>query len=182
MSFHTTQAVSSRLLLPLVCVVIILLLLFGCVSTPKPPPVPKLTQLQIRQIQTREYSDINAKGVMKAVIAALQDDGFIISNADLDLGLISASVESYQLDEATKSYVEFWYGAGRGTYQTTKRIEASVTVQQHGETIKVRINLLAKAITNAGGLVWSQPIYDARVYQNLFAKVDKAVYLEKQNL
>lgn len=181
MSSHITQAVSRRLL-PYIFATIVLSLFFGCVSTPAPPPVPKLTQLQIRQIQTREYSDINEKGVMKAIIAALQDDGFIISNADLDLGLISASVESYQLDKATKDYVEFWWGSGRGTYQTTRRIEASVTVQQHGETIKVRINLLAKAITNAGGLVWSQPVYNAKVYQRLFAKVGKAVYLEKQNL
>ena len=181
MSSLITQAVSKRLI-AFASLAIAFLVISACVSTPAPPPIPKLTQLQIRQIQTRKYSDINTKGVMKAVIAALQDDGFIVSNADLDLGLISASVESYQLDKATKGYVEFWYGAGQGTYQTTKRIEASITVHQHGETIKVRINLLAKAITNAGGLVWSQPIYNPKVYQNLFAKVDKAIYLEKQNL
>lgn len=181
MNFPTTQAGSNRLLI-LVSLGILLLSIYGCINTPKPPPVPNLTQLQIREIQTRQYTGIDTIGVMKAVIAALQDDGFIVNNADEKLGLISASVESYALDEATKNTIEFWRGVGSGNYQTTKRIEASVTVHKHGDVVKVRINLLAKSITNTGGLLWSQPVYNAKVYQRLFAKVDKALYLEKQNL
>ena len=166
----------------LVLFAVLLMLGIGCQPpAPVPPPVPKRTQLQVRQIQTREYGKISSEAVLKSVIAALQDEGFIISNADLKLGLVTAFVETFELDEATKNWVHNTIRSGT-PYQTTKRVEASATVEKYGEIVRVRINLLAKAINNAGGIVWSQPIYDANIYQKLFAKVDKAVFLQKQNL
>lgn len=157
-------------------------ILVGCVSTPTPPPVPEMTQLQIRQLQTREYSSTEYITVMKAVISAFQDEGFIITNANSELGLITSGMEIFEEDKATKQWIEFWYGSGMGTYQTTKRFEASATVRQHGDVIRVRINVVAKAISNTGGIIWSQPVYDSKVYQGLFSKIDKAVYLEKEKI
>lgn len=48
------------------------------------------TQLQTRQYQTREYDTNDVKLIMKAVLNTLQDDGFVVKNAVVDLGLISA--------------------------------------------------------------------------------------------
>ena len=167
----------------LVTFTVLLMLGMGCQPPPPvPPPVPQRTQLQIRQIQTREYNKITTNAVIKAVIAALQDDGFIVSYADKDVGLITAFVDSYEVDDVTKDWVLMTERRSATPYQTTKRVEASATVQKYGDVVRVRINLLIKALTNAGGLVWSQPVYNAKVYQKLFAKVDKAVYLQKQNL
>ena len=159
-----------------------LLLFAGCATKQGPPPAPKMSQIQIRQLQTREYDVQNETSVIKAVIAALQDEGFIISTANPELGLITAAMEVRDEDKATKGWAEFWYGPGMGTYQTTKRFEASATVQKHKNVIRVRINIVAKAITNAGGIVWSQPVYDAKIYQNIFAKVDKSLFLIKEDI
>ncbi|MGD8561070.1 MAG: hypothetical protein PVG03_00975 [Desulfarculaceae bacterium] len=156
--------------------------LVGCVPTPKPPPKPNVTSMQLREMQSREYEGTNMQNVMKAVIAALQDEGFIISEAAMELGLITAAQEIYEVDEATKNYVEFWWGSGVGTYQTTKRLEASVTVREHGKKIRVRLNVVAKALSNAGGIIWSQPVYNPEAYQKVFAKIDKALYLEKEKI
>lgn len=154
----------------------------SCVSSPKPPPAPEMTQLQIRQLQTREYESTNSLNVMKAVIAALQDEGYIISGANTELGLITAAMEIFEEDKATKAYIEFWYGSGMGTYQTTKRLEASATVREHEGKIRVRINIVAKAISNTGGTLWSQPVYNIAAYQELFSKIDKAIFLEKEKI
>ena len=51
---------------------------------------PALTQLQVREIQTREFETMDVKLVMKGMMNVLQDDGYIIKNAVLDLGLLSA--------------------------------------------------------------------------------------------
>jgi len=158
------------------------LLLTGCVTTQGPPPAPEMSQVQVRQLQTREYNVQEETPVIKAVIAALQDEGFIISAANPELGLITAAMEVRDEDKGTKGWAEFWYGPGMGTYQTTKRFEASATVQKHKSAVRVRINIVAKALTNAGGIVWSQPVYDAKVYQDIFAKVDKSVFLAKENI
>lgn len=63
----------------------------GRLATAQLPPPPQ-TQLQTRP-QTREYDTNDVKLVMKAVLNTLQDDGFTIKNAVVDLGLISATKE-----------------------------------------------------------------------------------------
>ncbi len=154
----------------------------SCASTPKPPPIPQLTQLELRQLQTREYSSVDLNIATKAVIAALQDEGFIVATASPELGLVTAAMEIYEVDKATKGSVEFWYGSGMGTYQTTKRFETSTTVEKYGEGIRIRINIVAKAISNSGGNIWSQPVYDAKMYQSIFSKLDKALFLQKEKM
>ena len=79
-----TQAVFKNRIVYL-AIILVAGVLEGCATTPKPPPRLQMTQLEIRQLQTREYHSTNVKVVMKAVVAALQDDGFIISNANIEL-------------------------------------------------------------------------------------------------
>lgn len=161
---------------------VVALAMVGCATTPKPPVVPQLSQLQIREMQTREYSGATDAEVMKAVIAALMDEGFVISATDKDLGMIAAAKEVYDVDEATKGIAEFNLGSGAGTYQTTIRSEASSMVSKHGEVVRVRINIVQKSVSNAGGNIWSQPLYDGQVYQAIFAKVDKSIFYEKEKI
>jgi len=73
---------------PLVSMLV--LLLGGC-ATVAPDVVGSGTQLEIRQIQTREYDTLDKMLTMRSVIATLQDLGFLIDNADLDLGTITAT-------------------------------------------------------------------------------------------
>ncbi len=63
----------------------LVLLLTGCVTT---GVSPQKTQLQIREFQTRSYETKDAKMVMKSLLNVLQDDGFIVKNANVELGLI----------------------------------------------------------------------------------------------
>ena len=132
--------------------------------------------------QTREYEKTEIKSAMKAVMSALQDEGYVINTAEMELGIVTAALELFEEDKNTKAYNEFWYGAGQGTYQTTKRMEVSSLVSQHGEKTRVRINIIAKALTNTGGSIWSQPVYDAQIYQSIFTKIDKSIYLEKEKI
>ena len=81
------------------------ILFLGCATTAPPPPK---TQLQVRQFQTRTYDTADQKMVMKALLNAYQDQGFIVKNANTDLGLLTASREvdlssaPVNLDEPTK--------------------------------------------------------------------------------
>lgn len=63
-------------------------MLTGCIH-PQSDDLP-ITQLQKREIQTREFDTTNSKLVMKSMMNVLQDEGFIIKNAVMDLGLLSA--------------------------------------------------------------------------------------------
>jgi hypothetical protein len=66
------------------------LTLTGC-ATVKPDITGDASQAQIRQIQTRHYETLNQKLAMRSVVATLQDLGFVIDNAELDLGTVTAA-------------------------------------------------------------------------------------------
>jgi hypothetical protein len=67
-----------------------LLTLSGCVTTPA-NVTGAGTQLETRQIQTREYDTLDKSMTMRSVIATLQDLGFTIDQADAELGTITAT-------------------------------------------------------------------------------------------
>ena len=60
-----------------------LLVVAGCATTP-PNVAGAGTQLQTRQIQTREYDTLDKAMTMRSVIATLQDLGFTIDQADAE--------------------------------------------------------------------------------------------------
>lgn len=73
-----------------VSIPIFLVLIASCATTP-PNVAGAGTQLETRQIQTREYDTLNKAMTMRSVIATLQDLGFTIDQADADLGTITAT-------------------------------------------------------------------------------------------
>ncbi|ARC94807.1 MULTISPECIES: hypothetical protein [Vibrio] len=160
---------------------LVLTLLAGCASSTRPQQ-PEMTQLQVRQMQTREYSEQSERNVLRAVIGALQDEGYILTVVEPELGLVTAAMELDELDNGTKSFNDFFYGPGSGTYQTVRRVEVSATVQEKSQSVRVRLNIVAKALTNTGGTSWSQPVYSAKTYQDIFSKVDKSVFLTSNDL
>ena len=68
-----------------------LLLIGGCATTTPHDVTGPGTQLEIRQIQTREYDTLDKQMTMRSVIATLQDLGFTIDQAHLDLGTVTAT-------------------------------------------------------------------------------------------
>lgn len=73
----------------------LLALLMACLAacvTPAPPDVTGSgSQLEAREIQTRVYDTLDKAMTMRSVIATLQDLGFVIDNADVDLGTVTAT-------------------------------------------------------------------------------------------
>ena len=129
------------------------LLLCGC-TTPETPQdllAPTDAQLKIRSIQTRTFDVTDRNATMRAVIASLQDLGFIIERANEPLGLVTAA------RFAEPNYYDV--------------ISVTVTVRQDkGERLTIRAN----AIYN------NKPIDDPKVYQNFFASLERSLFLTKE--
>jgi hypothetical protein len=111
-----------------------LLLLFGiaciggCATTTPVDLGSGGTQLEARQIQTRQYDTLDKALTMRSVVATLQDLGFTIDQADTELGTITAT----RYDEYT--------------------MRMTVTVVQRGdERVSVRANarIGENAVTDA---------------------------------
>ena len=67
------------------------ILLAGCASTTPLDISGSGSQLETRQIQTRQYDTLDRAMTMRSVIATLQDLGFTIDQADAELGTITAT-------------------------------------------------------------------------------------------
>ncbi|MCP4301660.1 MAG: hypothetical protein GY783_13825 [Gammaproteobacteria bacterium] len=76
--------------LPQLLLLLGLLVLAGCATTPA-NVAGAGTQLETRQIQTREYDTLDKAMTMRSVIATLQDLGFTIDQADAELGTVTAT-------------------------------------------------------------------------------------------
>ena len=56
------------------------------------------SQVELRQIQTREYETLDKRGTLRSVVATLQDLGFVIDKADYDLATVSATkLQKYEI-------------------------------------------------------------------------------------
>jgi hypothetical protein len=127
-------------------------LLHGC-AAPQPSQdllAPTEAQMKIRSVQTRTFDVKDRQVAMRAVIAALQDLGFIIERANEPLGLVTAA------RFAEPNYYDV--------------VGVTVTVRQESDD---RMMIRANAIYN------NKPIEDPKVYQNFFATLERSLFVTR---
>ncbi len=139
---------------------------------------PQKSQLQIRELQTRMYDTRDTKMVMKTMLNVLQDDGFIVKDANLELGFLTATKE---MGVETKEAV-FWGTFLGGTWEKGAIVEATSNVSEYGEQTRVRVNFQKKVYDSVGKVVKAQQIEDSKFYQEFFTKVDKGLFIQKEKL
>lgn len=157
---------------------VLTLFVFGCAAR---EIKPQKTQLQIREFQTRTFDTSDSKMVMKAMLNVLQDDGFIVKNAATELGLITAQKEVDVENTGEKFWAIFWMGIF-GTWKKSARVECTANVSNFGAQTKVRVNFQMKVLDNRGGIREVRKIEDQKYYQNFFAKVQKGIFIQKEQL
>jgi len=131
---------------------VIAAMLQGC-AAPQPGPellAPTEAQMKIRSAQTRTFEVKDRQAAMRAVIAALQDLGFIIERANDALGLVSAA-----------RFAE-------PNYYDVVGVTVTVRPQADGQMM-----IRANAIYN------NKPIEDPKVYQNFFATLERSLFVTK---
>lgn len=182
----------------LIITILIASVLSGCTIVRSGKPDTTKTQLQLREIQTREFDTNDVKLVMKAVFNVLQDDGFVVKNVVTELGLISASKE-LQISANTTGKSDIWTDIfeslvkSSGQHNTRnsheslkfdkfKVVEVGVNVTEFGTRTKVRANFQAKILDNYGQPSSIFTIEDPKFYQDFFSRVDKGIFLQKQGL
>jgi len=163
----------------LIPLVLALALLAGCaVEGPRPPR----TQLQKRQMQTRVFEVKSEKLVMKAMVNVLQDEGFMIDLANLELGVLKASKE-VNIENPNERFFAIMASGNNARWKKNQKIECTANVSKYGKNrIKVRVVFFSKIMDNLGGVVEIRHVESPAYYQEFFAKVDKSIFLAKENL
>ncbi len=154
-----------------------LALMTGCAQHVVVPP----TQLEIREIQTRDFDSNDTKLVMKSMMNVLQDEGFIIKNVVPDVGLLSAE-RNVDVENKTSAAILRLLGDPNTRWNKLDMIEASANVSEFGAKTRVRINFQKKTIDNFGCPNDVKTIYDGALYQEFFEKVSKGIFIQTQEI
>lgn len=168
-------------------IITIIILFAGC--TQKQPKIlqPTVSQVELRAMQSKEIEGVDFKKATKMVLQLLQDDNFEIKNADADLGYLKANKK---LDGGKEKYefsiwdiyypIAIYKYATLGTY--TKEIISTISVRQLNNKIVIRSSFIIEILDDDNKLVSRSTIEDKKFYQSFYSKLDKALFLEKNNL
>jgi hypothetical protein len=119
--------------------------------------------------------------VMKSLLSVLQDDRYIVKNANVDLGLLTATKEVDVENKGGAFMIRLLAGRD-GRWSKNSIIECSANVSEHGPQTRVRVNFQMKVMNNKGEVVVVKSIDDQKHYQEFFAKVDKGIFIQKEGL
>ena len=150
---------------------------------------PTKTQLEVREFQTYTFDTADTKLVMKGLFNVLQDDGYVVRNAVVELGLITATRE-IDLAPGRSGQTVLAVGGGviiRGAREVPipEKIEVrdfTGNVTEFGDRTRVRVSFQRKVLDSRGQPVEVTPISDPVFYQDFFARLDKSVYLQRERL
>lgn len=142
------------------CFAILLMIMSpGCATT-------QLTALQRRALESR---DLEGKydNAFRATVQVLQDEGYIIKNADFKSGVIQGET-----------------GIKAGFWGIMKNSEVTATLEQFGEnTVKARISFVNKKKSSSqyGTQENSIRVEDPEFFQRIYNNIQKEMFV-RQNL
>lgn len=142
---------------------------------------PEMTQLQIRQLQTRTFAVADSKRVLKEMINVMQDDAFIVKNANAELGFLTGE-KDVDVENGWNKAMSILAGNNNSSWKKNQVIEISANVTQFGKETRVRVNIQKKVFDNFGRVMKVHPIYDSKYYQEFFDKVHKGLFIEQEKI
>ena len=146
--------------------------------------ITPVVQLEKRQYQTRTYQAEDKALVMKAILNTLQDNGFIIYNANYLLGFIYGSKDFDTGNSETDISKEFGLSKSRLNLNGIKvaTIETTTNVTEFDKSLRVRINFKRKLLNTYGNAQFIDDIQEEEFYTQFFEQLDKALFLLKQKV
>ena len=148
---------SDRRIRNLLLLIPLFLLVTACATTQDHLLDMNTSQVQLRNIQSRAFDTTDKEKTMRAIIATLQDLGFMLDRADYTLGVVAAS-------------------KGRGDsmqMQVPATLRVTVTVRPRGEK---------QLLVRANAEYQRQPVTEPKPYQNFFNSLEKAMFLQAQEV
>lgn len=142
----------------------------------------EMTQLQIREIQTRLFEGVEAKAVLKEMVNVMQDSAFIVKNANTELGVLIGEKEVDLDKDGWGQVARVLLSSRRTFWKKSQTIELSANVTQFGKATRVRVNFQRRVLDNFGRMVEVRPIYDAKYYQEFFEKIHKGLFIQQEQI
>ncbi|MCI0382699.1 MAG: hypothetical protein L0207_06610 [Chlamydiae bacterium] len=143
-------------------------------SCSKDPGDTLVSQMQLRTLQTRTYVGQDLKSVIKGIIHVLQDDGYIVKNINLDLGILTAE-RDFDIEKFSSVFFAYLFSGSNARWKKHTIIEMTSNVSDVQNQITVRTNFQVKIFENTGRVLEVYPVRDEKFYQTFFDKVQASL-------
>lgn len=140
--------------------------------------------IEFRQRSTRRFMTDNEEMVLAACAGVLQDLGFTIDQSETDLGFILASkdrsaVEGKQV--AGKILIALLFRTDV-PIDRNQKFRASIITRPAGAEVAVRVTFQRIVWNDRNQISKREPLEDAELYREFFARLAKAVFLEAHQI
>ncbi len=130
---------------------------------------PKMTSLQLKSLQEREFES-NKKTVFASTVSVLQDLGYLIKTVDYKGGLITAESPL----EVSRNYLTW--------NKSSKRTGVSAFVDEFPRKTTVRLNFVVNDVSEhwfSKDTTEETVILDPSVYNEIFDKIGESIFLRE---
>ena len=180
--------------LPFLSTALICLLLVGCATTPKiPEDALRLSEssLEIRNIQTRNFTAPTENEILAASVAVLQDMEYNLDEVEKPLGVLTASKLSDADSTSQKAglfFLDLLCAAGgsggcnsSSTADDSQKIIVTLVVLPSlakKEEFVARVTLQRIVFDKQARIKLIETIDDPETYQQIFEKLSKSIFLQ----
>lgn len=142
------------------------------------------TNLQDRQVQSREYNQIKEEDILSASAAVLQDMGYTITESETRLGVITATKDADATNGAQVALVvlaALFGGGNAGAIDDKQQFTVTIVALPRGNSGNhiVRMTMQRIVWNTQGRVTKLEAVKSEDVYKDFFDKLSKAVFLEK---
>jgi hypothetical protein len=171
-------------------------LLSSCATSQPEYFSPAQSSVAARKMQARTYVAVEESDVMSAAAAVLQDMGYSIDEVEARLGVLSASKRADATNrlqafgtltlDSMKCALTFLMACSGNYYGEIDDVQdirlTLVSMPRDDGSVAVRVTIQRRIYDKRGRLAEQSTITDVDVYESLFAKLSKAVFLEEQGI
>lgn len=143
--------------------------------------------LKLRQLQTRRFDSKDEKALLSAGAGVLQDLGFTLDESETELGVIVASKERSAIEAGQvigAVFLTLLLGVPM-PIDKNQKMRASLVTRPAGEdeeSTLVRVTFQRIVWNTQGKITKTEPLNDPKFYQEFFAILSKAVFLDAHEL
>lgn len=176
----------ARRLSKLIVIGLAALVVAGCeASIPKEALQLTPESLERRQVQTRVFETTSEAELLAASAHLLQDLGFNLDESEVELGVVVASKDrdATEAGQVAASLLLALLGVAM-PWDDEQKIRASIITRELKERNGYAVRLTMQRIVwnTQNQISKTEPLDDPKMYQEFFAKLSKAVFLEAQEL
>lgn len=159
--------------------------LASCAKVPSDLMKPPVETLKIRSHQSRTFDVSSDKQLLQASMSVLQDMGFTIKESSAEYGVLTAVKEASAVSAgqvAGAIAIAFLCGAPT-PIDKTQSITATMVIFDKSEGNKaIARTTFQRVIVRTDNTQYTEIVTDQNVYKDFYEKLDKALFLEVNNL